>query len=141
MREVFGRWERHAAMRTAWQPAHPGDTPGELVPGEGDAPKPLDLPGLDEAIEAARIMRKPSNHGSADHTTSRRYRAGSRRNKRMRNVGTFLTDLTPISRWGIVATCREIEARQIQTDDARSLGINETADALVYLIAKTIGRT
>lgn len=33
---------RLAALDGAWQPARPGDTPGELVPGEGDRPLPVD---------------------------------------------------------------------------------------------------
>jgi hypothetical protein len=46
-------------------------------------------------------MQKPTKGlGSVDHTTSRRRRAGSRRNKRLRNVGTFLTDLTHLHRYG-----------------------------------------
>lgn len=46
-------------------------------------------------------MRKPvTGRHAVDHTTSRRHRAGSRRNKRLRNVGTFLTDLTHTQRWG-----------------------------------------
>lgn len=37
-------WARnvhHAAKRAAWQQAQPGDTPGELVPGEADQPQPI----------------------------------------------------------------------------------------------------
>jgi hypothetical protein len=46
-------------------------------------------------------MQKPTKGlGAVDHTTSRRRRAGSRRNKRLRNVGTFLTDLTHRDRYG-----------------------------------------
>lgn len=28
---------------TGWKPANPGDTPGELVPGEADEPEQIDL--------------------------------------------------------------------------------------------------
>lgn len=31
----------HHEGRAAWQPARPGDTPGQLVPGEADVPQPI----------------------------------------------------------------------------------------------------
>lgn len=39
IRESIECWDGDAA----WRPARPGDTPGALVPGEGDAPQPVDL--------------------------------------------------------------------------------------------------
>ena len=38
--------------QAAWQPARPGDTPGQLIPGEGDLPQPVDA--TERAEDAAR---------------------------------------------------------------------------------------
>lgn len=46
VRRNLGPVEAHAA----WQPAQPDDTPGELVPGEGDL---VDPPWLEKSIESA----------------------------------------------------------------------------------------
>lgn len=41
-------------MRTIWQPARPGDTPGGLVPGEGDVPVLNPCAGALRALDLAR---------------------------------------------------------------------------------------
>lgn len=42
--EALGRREPHST----WRPARPGDTPGQLVPGEGDTPWPHQPPTVQE---------------------------------------------------------------------------------------------
>lgn len=52
----------------AWQPARPGDTPGELVPGEADIPRPVDAALQPEPDEPVDVHRYECPHSDCDWT-------------------------------------------------------------------------